>query len=649
MLPRPTIARSRQPPPEPPSRHELTLSEILKLPSTVSSSSTSDYTVLVYLTSSSQMIPSHLSPLITSFAHQRPIKPSHVVLLCPSGMEPSPDFLASLSSSSSSNDVRVSTLTYSPTDRDHSPLLTIATAAAARQFDTRFVLYVDGHLPPTSLRNDHVDTLVHAFGTKEFASSILSARGVALASSSSSAADRDDDQDECVYPYGDDDNKKGRGRRVSRRISIPSTPFLLPVSWLVPRSHSAAPKEGGGSSPLVVTTTSPTILQGVPNIVHSLPPEVGLCWALWTKSGIPAFALPIPLGSVTTPRATSSSSLDGSGCERLQKNLAKRLRNLYPAAAGGGGGATDGGGGTVVDENRAIDAIRNGFRTSRLAGEGLRRIKGDRLKGGGGGRRVETSKAKTTGAAERAREMRRGSLVLLLSGREELDAVRKIACRYAGGGVDDDDDDDDDEDEDEDEDEGRGISRRRDRELRIIIADWDGQYDDDDDERRKLAAAADGGDDDELCHLEVIPLGRTTGTDETSSISLPLIDLLDSQLDPAPAVVVYVADGPRAREFEEVLKWIGGIFGVRKGGERVGRVRMERDAIGGGGGGDGAKPRMTVIAIEKEELERAEWIGALPIEALRREGSPPAVPRRRIEILTESSLTLSRRLAHSEN
>lgn len=338
--------------------------------------------------------------------------------------------------------------------------------------------------------------------------------------------------------------------------------------------------------------------------------EIGLSWALWTKSGIPTYAIPLPLlggGDGKKGVEEEKGRVDGWVCERFKRNL-RRTGELGVGEEGGGG----------------IEDVRRGYGEGKGGGEGLRRIKGDRLKGGAVGKtaKVATTSTKEKNALERAKEMKKGSFVLLLSGKEELDAIRGIACRFARGGGSDSSEFGDELEE-----------SVGDRELRIVVADWNGREDQEWENRENG-----------LCHLEITPLAHSTATNgggTEASISLPLIDMLDSTIEPTPAVVMYLSDGTRAREFEEVLKWMGGIFGVRKGGERVSRVRMEKESVQGGEGGKG---RMTVIGIEREESSRADWIGALPIEALRREFLASECLRR-----CAADCALLNRLAHASD
>ncbi|GAA6023267.1 hypothetical protein JCM11491_003892 [Sporobolomyces phaffii] len=627
LLPRPTLPS--QPPPRPrlpplaPSARSHSLAQLLKLPSTLSAVTTSrgarvrsSYLAVVHLTSSSQLAASHLTPLVQSLAEQSPLAPESILLLVPAGLAPPASVLDALALAlgtiKTRTPPRVKTLEYSPVSASTSgtrppspPLVVLANALFRDPDEPEFVLYVDGHSAGIGNRA-YVETLLHALGTKPYSSSIVSAGGLSLSSSSSATATTRGGRDSCMFPGGHLDDEGGAGP-VVQKVSIPSTAFLFATSYLFPRSYTNATRARGaglededeGAGTTTITATSPTMLQGVPHL-SALPVEVALSWAAWTRSGIPTFALPLPLGRRDDGDGDGD---DGGVCERLKKTLELPPRRDDDADEQGEGERTQ------ARTTRWQEEIRRGFGNEMVAGEGLRRIRGDRTKGGGGTQAAArtASSPKERNALERAKEMRKGSLVLLLSGRDELDAVRKIACRFAAGGATRPDSGFD----------PLGLEGGGDRELRIVVADWNGD---------RADGAIRGGENDELCHLEVIPLVSATtapGGDASrsadASISLPLIDMLDSQLDPAPAVVVYLADGQRAREFEEVLKWMGGIFGVRKGGERLSRVRMEKEAVAGGDEGNG---RMTVIGIDRDEVARADWIGALPIEALRHWHTP---------------------------
>ena len=252
------------------------------------------------------------------------------------------------------------------------------------------------------------------------------------------------------------------------------------------------------------------------------------------------------------------------------------------------------------------------------AGEGLRlsRLSGDRARGGGDDSTGPVS------LLERAEEIKSdllqtGTAVILISGEEELAAVRKLACRFAAQGVVDrrDHPGTDDDDHTNDRSRSRQQPRIR-RDLKVVVADLDlatTRFSD-----STTGESASG------CHLHLNPLrggSLTSGTDG-ASLSVPLLDLLES-LNPPPAFILYLTDSPRAREFEEVLRWLGGYFGPKQGQERLSRVRAERTMLRGGAGGNKIRP--TVVGMAREEAERAEWMGALSLEALRR-ASPLSGP-----------------------
>ncbi|GAA5826260.1 hypothetical protein JCM3770_000632 [Rhodotorula araucariae] len=243
--------------------------------------------------------------------------------------------------------------------------------------------------------------------------------------------------------------------------------------------------------------------------------------------------------------------------------------------------------------------------------------------GGVGGARAPTVGERADEA--RARALGTGTVVLLVSGRDELDAVRAMACRFAGmaarGGAGDGGRGDEGDDE--------GVMT----DFKVFVADYD--------------ARADGAADrDGACHLDLTPLGvgplptssaggglagaaaaPPLGAGADEPISLAVVDALDA-LEPAPAFVLYLTDGPRAREFDEVLRWMGGFFGTPRGGgggggERLSRVRAEREMLKGSAavGGDG-RGRPTVVGMTSDEARRAEWVGALDLEALRHFHTP---------------------------
>ncbi|GAA6059230.1 hypothetical protein JCM10212_006623 [Sporobolomyces blumeae] len=591
LMPKPTLTPKPPRPKPPPPPHSHTLAQLLRLPSTLSASSSSfranaDWTAIVHLTSSSQLLASHLHPILRSLADQAPLAPSRILLLCPSGMEPQPSVLSPFHP-------LVATLPYSP---GHPPLLTLAQAAQS-DITTAFIVFVDAHLPSTSpsssgaavpLPKDYVKVLLHAFGTKEYSSSLLSSGGLYISTSSvsSPSSGLSITDMRCVHPAYSNAQKK------TERISVPSTPFLLPTQWLLPRSHSSSPENEVDS----ISVRSPTVLQGLP--LSSLPLEIAMSLALWTKSAIPAYAIPLPLAARTdsSDRTAKSdlSGVDGWNCEKFKRSLERE-----PTAA--------------TRSDGLLERVRQSFVERSGAGEGLKRIQGDRKKGGLRIGSAASGKRKmATSVTERAHLMRKGSFVLLVSGRDEVEAVSKVACRFSNGV----DEDDGFDVANQEGGGGRGDAGHH-REVRIVASDWD---DERDGEWLRSLHATDSAHGAGSCHLEVTPL-TTTATTPEASISLPLIDMLDTNLSPPPAFVLYLTDGPRAREFEEVLKWMGGIFSVKKGGERWSRVRAEKEAVGLTADGTD-KGRMTVVGMSAEEARRAEWVGALPIEALRHWHTP---------------------------
>ncbi|GAA5868386.1 hypothetical protein JCM8547_002174 [Rhodosporidiobolus lusitaniae] len=555
LLPRPTLPPRPPRPKPPPSFPSHTLSQLLKLPSTVSfsSSSTPDWTAVLHLTSSSQLLPSHLQPLLASFARQTP-PPTKILILAPSGLEPS-SLLASFGPV-------ISIASYPP---QQVPVVALAHAAQS-QVASDYILFVDGNLPASSasggeegLPKDYVRTLLHASGMKEYSPAILTAGGLSLSSTSSPSSPHFT----CHYPS----LLSSPSLRTSTPLTLPSLPFLLPTSWLLPPSHSP----------------SSSLLQG---LSLTLPLEAALSAALHTKHAVPVFAIPIPLA---TP-AGKTESVDGWACERLRRSLV-----ADPGAA-------------------ALFVPENG------GGEGIRRLRasGERKKGGLaiGGEGKERPKTAAEEADEaRSELLQRGTVVVLLSGREELEQARAVACRWAGS-----------------------VGRKRaagggeggETDLKVVVADYD-VAEAAKEEARSSSSSAFGAGGAGSCHLELTPLGSSSSPSSTASgssstsepISLALVDLLDS-LIPAPAFVLYLSDGPRAREFEEVLRWMGGVFGPRKGGaeERWSRVRAERELLKGVGGDGRGRGRATVVGMKGEEVRRAEWLGALELEALRHWHTP---------------------------
>ncbi|KPV72684.1 uncharacterized protein RHOBADRAFT_50273 [Rhodotorula graminis WP1] len=491
-------------------------------------------------------------------------------------MAPAPSVVAALGA-------RVSTAPY----RTSVPPVVALADAARERVETSYVLFVDGHVRATDVLGrdkGYVKALLHASGTREYGSSLLTAGGVTLPASHHHAAGSlgPGSAAQCVFPL--------RAGGTAHRLAAPSLPFLAPTSWLLPRDPGRA--------------SSTSVLQG---LATDLPLELALAAALWTKHAIPTFALPL-----STADAPSGTALDGYACDRLKRSLAAspRVAGLFEPAQGGGQGL------------RVLQAA------------------GDRSKGGAQAMREWT-------LAERAEEQRAkllgtGTVVVLVSGRDELDAVRGLACRFAGmaaGGP-------ASAAADDGEDDAQGSSSREGvrRDFKVLVADYDPAR-----ERDEPPTATGSS----SCHLGLTPIGappsRPSSTSSSSSntsaepdepVSLALVDALDA-LDPPPAFVLFLSDGPRAREFDEVLRWMGGFFGVRGGGssggggggERLSRVRAEREmlkgvSVGASGEDEGkagearGRGRPTIVGMTRDEAKRAEWVGALDLEALRHFHTP---------------------------
>jgi hypothetical protein len=299
------------------------------------------------------------------------------------------------------------------------------------------------------------------------------------------------------------------GLEQSLPVHVPSTPSLLQSTWLALVTHG---------------------------LRTDIPLEAALALALWTKAGIPAFALPL---TIETPQTHADF-----GCERLKRALQLKERSLgqfWGVEFGPAGG---------------------GLRARRKA--------------------EAAAKTKTEDELRRAGWPRsEGAIVVLVSGKDELKLVRPLAC---------------------------GLSERPDLDVRIYLADRD-----DDDDAASVADGAyipDKGAEDESpqrCHLDLRPLG--TGT-VGESVSIALVDEFDKI--GRVEVVIYASDGVRAREFDEVLKWQGGVFapGQSGGGPRRTRQQAEDQSAQGG---------TVVISLTKDEIVSADWLSALPLAALRRE------------------------------
>lgn len=643
LLPKPTISLPPPlpPPPRPPSADAAeqnrldshTYDQLLRLPSTFPSASPPvTWTAVVHLYTPASTTSARLGPLLSALTDQAPAGPARILLLLPRTIRPpSESILTPYNTDGVSNTVQLVSYSHtrgqSANERDFAALLGVIRAASTGDIDSDYLVFVDGSQEQAShhfVKGDRADVggrgyvadLLHASGTKEYRAALLSAGGLAFEHLPLS---HDDHSDTCAFPSrrgGDHPRTAPDLTARSQRISIPTTPFLLPVSWLVPRD----PTDPTHTS--VVQGLSPAssgLNGGTEDGVDGSGVAGILAAALWTKHAIPAFALPLTSdpSSGASSKKGPMAAVDGGACERLRAAL-RRDENLAPSSSSRSSSSTGG------------NTLRDLFAPHLGAGEGLRlsRASGDRARGGlpfaTPGSDAETENSPLERAEELKSEiMQTGTAVLLVSGEHELDAVRKLACRFAAQGVGQRGSVREEEDESTGFDSARsGRDPRRDRrrvkrDLKVVVADLD------------LASRIEPPDSATSCHLDLTPLrgGTLTSGTDGAAISVPLLELLDS-LNPAPAFVLYLTDSPRAREFEEVLRWQRGYFGPKQGQDRLGRVRAERAMLRGGEGG---RIRPTVVAMSRDEVKRAEWIGALSLEALRRELAVFRPLRRRSE------------------
>ena len=622
-----------------------THAQLLRLPSTFTTASPPvTWTAVVHLASAASASRANLVPLLSALSSQSPAKPNRIVLLLPRTIRPpSEEWLAPFVGIGH-HEQQVGVIAYSHTrgqpraERDRAALLALINAASTGEIESDYLLLVDVGADSSDDDDDaadesrslaqlllassdaevgsagrakaggssYVGTLLHASGTNEYRASLLSAGGLVLAPSTRRSAgaprrdrygispepeEEENQEDQCLFPLRD------ASASMSRRISIPTTPFLLPVSWLVPRDPS--------------DPTHTSIVQGIPPA--SRLGELGiagtLAAALWTKHAIPSYAMPL-LGRGSGNGDGGVKIAVEASCARLKTALTRQVTSMGDDDERAGSFARNPA--TATSGN-----VRALFTEQFGAGEGLRlsRLGGDRARGGGG--RSGDDSTGPVSLLERAEEIKSdllqtGTAVILVSGEEELAAVRKLACRFAAQGVGRRDSPPGVDEAEDDRSRSRRPRIRRD--LKVVVADLDlattSSSSSSDSTGDESGAAA--------CHLDLTPLrggSLTSGTDG-ASISVPLLDLLES-LNPPPAFILYLTDSPRAREFEEVLRWSGGYFGPKQGQERLSRVRAERTMLRGGAGGNKIRP--TVVGMAREEAKRAEWIGALSLEALRRE------------------------------
>ncbi|GAA5992256.1 hypothetical protein JCM10908_001842 [Rhodotorula pacifica] len=650
LLPKPSIAplnpsppiaipsssadRKQQQPASSPSSSSSsghTHAQLLRLPSTFSTASPPiTWTAVLHFHTADSVSPARLTSLLTSLNAQKPVRPIRILLLLPRTVRPpSEEVLAPFGYQDPKRGEgaggKLAIVSYSltrgqpPRERDHAALMALIRAASTGEIDSDYLLFVDGAaaneagdgvFSPTAAAGgaQYVHALLHASGTTEYRASLLSGGGLVLATSDNPDHHHHLSSDDlCVFPLRESTSTtpKSTTTSVTRLISIPTLPFLLPVSWLVPRDPS--------------DPTHTSIVQGIPP--SSQLGELGLAGtlaaALWTKHAIPSYAVPVLL----------SSSTGAGKCERLRTALARQEgeegendRRFATSASS-----------TAITAT-SHSSVRELFAPHFGAGEGLRlsRLNRDRSRGGASSSEEAQGRGPKT-PLERAEELKSellqtGTAVILVSGAEELEAVRGLACRFAAQGV---GRRESEEQEARQEEQQEGTARRRSqnadrrdrprvrRDLKVVVADLDFATWSD----PSSSSSTTGG----ACHLDLTPLrgGTLTSGSDGAAISVPLLDLLES-LNPRPAFILYLTDSPRAREFEEVLRWSGGYFGPKQGQTRLSRVRAERTMLrgGGAGAGGGNKIRPTVVGMPREEAKRAEWIGALSLEALRNFHTP---------------------------
>ncbi|KAM0752055.1 hypothetical protein T439DRAFT_379182 [Meredithblackwellia eburnea MCA 4105] len=301
------------------------------------------------------------------------------------------------------------------------------------------------------------------------------------------------------------------------------------------------------STPFLVGTRS----LAAPSISNGLrtdvPLEVSLALALWTKEGVPSFGIPVP----------SEEGKRDWGCERLRRAVGGRESRLGPLFRR-----------DPRPSSLRESVVRGG------AGEG---------EGEGEGEQQQQQRAEGEMMLEKD-----GTVVLLLSGDAELELAHPLACGFA-----------------------------QEHDVRVFVSDSESaaqgphvffpSSSSSSATYRDFDSPGGGGvgSDGARCHLDIHPIG--TGS-SGESIQLLVVEEFD-KVDKIE-VVLYAMDGDRGREFGEVLKWSEAVFGVKMGGRRRGRKKV--DAEGG----------TVVVPLTKADLVQAEWISALPIESLRHWHTP---------------------------
>ena len=445
-LPRPKLP-TKKPIPKPASITSHSYAQLIRL---ASYSPPSEYTAIIILTATSQ-IP-RLATLLDSISSQS-IAPSSTTILLPDGIVvPSFD--------PPRTNVKIST--YPSTQPSTLAFLSIATTLS-----TPYFLLIDANV--RSLSPSYSKTLLRATATKEYENAVLGIGGMLLPNSTTT-------ESICATTL-DEDTPLLR----TKSIHFPSTPFLVRTDSLV---------------------------QSMNGIRIDVPIEMAISLALWTKSGMPTFAIPL----------SASDSMVDYNCDRLRRAIVGEEMKYYAAFE--------------------------------------RRTK--------------------MGEAGEEKSRREGQVMILLSGEDELELAHPLACEMAQS-VD----------------------------VRVYLADSEmasvGQRIFFPAEHSSSSNAG-GKKGNRRCHIDVHPLNPG---EEVDSIPAKIVSEIDrlGQVE----VVIYLIGGERARELGEVLKWVGGTFG----GKRKKGVVEEGES------------EIVVIGLPKEEVQFSEWLGALPIEALRRQSSPP--------------------------
>ncbi|KDE08140.1 hypothetical protein MVLG_01621 [Microbotryum lychnidis-dioicae p1A1 Lamole] len=476
LLPKPAML-PKPPRPKPVPEMSHSLAQITRMSSTFKAISPPDWTAVVHISTAAQY--PLLSTLVPSLLRQA-VAPNRIIIFAVKGLTPPIKTFGPA----------VSVQAYPP---GRPPVVALLEAVVPTT-TTEFILFVDGHLD--TIDTNYVARLLHASGTKEYRASLLASGGLVLPTS----LDAPPTQCHGAGSTSGRDVDEQLHHQRSKRIHIPTTPFLVQTSWMKAISNG---------------------------IRTDMEIEAAIPLGLWTKAGIPAYALPVPF----VPQLASSTF----GCERLKRALQdvgtdRRIGPLFRAEAAGGGGL-----GFASSQAYGSRAIDDPF----VAGKKF------------------------------ARDL--GAIVILLSREEELADASVLAC---------------------------GLAQEND--VRVYVADLPrGKRSGG---RRILFDDADTG---AHCHMNVRPLGSGK---EGDSVSLAVLDELDNV--GRVAVAIYLADGHRGREFEEVLKWNRGILGKGRGGRRRTKKEME------------AESATVIISLDKHEMQVADWIAALPLDALRHWHTP---------------------------